>query len=104
MMQGDSYGLLIDIVKEADGTAVTPDDIADVEITLGFLTKRYSKGELIFDEGSQKWVFPIEQEESFRLPPSRLKWQVRVKYKNGGIEGTHRGYMLVDESISKEVL
>lgn len=28
MMQGDSYGLRIDILK-ADGTAVTADDVAD---------------------------------------------------------------------------
>lgn len=104
MMQGDSYGLLIEIVKEADETAVKPSDIADVEITIGFLAKRYSTGEVTFDEESEKWIYPLSQEETFRLPPSRVPWQVRVQWSNGAVEGVRRGYLLNSESISKEVL
>ena len=40
MMQGDSYNLGIKILNNA-GSPVTPDDIRDVEITIGNLSKTY---------------------------------------------------------------
>lgn len=101
MMQGDSYGLKIEILKESE-VAVTSDDVSDVEITVGFLRKNYAKGEVLYSDGY--WVFPISQEESFKLPATRVKAQVRVVWKNGCVEGASLGEIRVHESISKEVL
>lgn len=101
MMQGDSYGLSIDVLN-ADDEAVTPDDVSDVEITIGYLRKTYASGEVTYADG--KWVFPLTQEETFRLPASRVKAQVRVVWANGNVEGTVLDPINVHESMSKEVL
>lgn len=103
MMQGDSYGLPIEILN-SDGSVVTADDVADVEITIGTLIKTYSAGEIAFDAASGKWIFPLTQEETFRFPAARVKGQVRVVWLSGGVEGTPLGTINVMESLSKEVL
>jgi hypothetical protein len=102
MMQGDAYGLNIEIVN-ASGVAVTPEDVSDVEITVGFLRKTYAKGEITHSSNG-KWVFPMTQEETFKLPASHVKAQVRVLWPNGYCEGASLGSINVHESISKEVL
>lgn len=103
MMQGDSYGLSIEILK-ADGSAVTLKDVSDVEITIGHLRKTYKNGEVTFDSDSGKWVFPLTQEETFKFPVMRVKGQVRVAWAGGGVEGASLGYVNINESYSKEVL
>ena len=50
MMQGDSYNLGF-TVKNNAGSVVTPDDILDMEITIGHLNKTYRREELTFNEG-----------------------------------------------------
>lgn len=101
MMQGDSYNLGIRILNNA-GNPVTPEDIVDVEITIGHLKKTYLSAELIYAGGL--WLFPMNQRESFGYLPSAPKAQVRVKWANGVIEGKPLYGVRIDESISKEVL
>lgn len=104
MMQGDSYGLPITILKKKDNVAVTPDDVSDVEIVIGPLTKTYANNEVTFDSNTGKWVFHLTQDETFKFPATRVKAQVRVAWKNGCVNGYPLGYINVLESISKEVL
>lgn len=101
MMQGDSYGLTIDVLN-ADDEAVTPDDVSDVEVTIGHLRKTYASGEVTYSDG--KWVFPLTQEDTFKFPAARVKAQVRVVWANGDVEGTVLDPINVRESMSKEVL
>lgn len=101
MMQGDSYRLAIEILSEK-GVPVTSDDVSDVEITIGSLRKTYAEEEISYKDG--KWLFPLTQEETFKLPASRVKAQVRVVWTTGDIEGASLGEIRVQESISKEVL
>lgn len=101
MMQGDSYGLKVEILNAVD-VAVTPADVSDVEITVGSLSKTYKNGEVTHD--GNLWIFPVTQEESFKLSASRLKAQVRVKWTDGTVEGVPLGEIYVKESTSKEVL
>ena len=101
MMQGDAYLLGINILNNA-GMPVTPVDVADVEITIGHITKRYSDSEVSFQSGV--WLFPLDQYETFRYLPAAPKAQVRVKWANGIIEGKPLYGVRIDESISKEVL
>lgn len=103
MMQGDSYGLPIEILR-SDNTVVTAADVSDVEITIGFLTKTYKAGEVTYDADTAKWVFPLSQEETLKFPAIRIKAQVRVKWPNGAVEGVLLDGINVHESISKEVL
>lgn len=101
MMQGDSYSLHIEIL-DVDGSAITDSDVSDIEISVGFLKKRYTTGKITFNDG--KWVFPLTQQETFAMAPARVKIQCRVKRVNGVVEGCDLGYRNIRESISKEVL
>ena len=101
MMQGDSYNLGIKILNNA-GSPVTPDDIRDVEITIGNLSTTYLGASLTYHEGL--WRFPLSQQETFRYWPSSVKAQVRVVWANGVVEGKPLYGVRIDESISKEVL
>ena len=101
MMQGDSYNLGINILNNA-GNPVTPDDIKDVEITIGSLRKTYLNSQLTYYDGV--WLFPLSQQETFRYWPSSVKAQVRVVWANGVVEGKPLYGVRISESISKEVL
>lgn len=101
MMQGDSYNLGINILNNA-GSPVTPDDVRDVEITIGHLRKTYLNDEVTYYDGV--WMFPLSQKESFGYWPSSVKAQVRVVWANGVIEGKPLYGVRVNESISKEEL
>lgn len=101
MMQGDSYGLSIEILNSV-GEAVTSSDVSDVEVSIGSHRKTYKDGEVYFLDGM--WVFPLTQEETFEMLPAKVKVQLRVKWLSGDVEGCDLGYQNIRESISKEVL
>lgn len=101
MMQGDSYYMGF-TVKNNAGSIVTPDDVLDVEITIGHLRKSYRLGEIVF--GDDRWYFPLSQEETFGYWPRAVKSQIRVRWKNGIVEGKVIHGVRINESISKEVL
>lgn len=101
MMQGDAYYLGIRILNNA-GFPVTPQDVKDVEISLGHLCKNYRRAELLYSDGL--WLFPLSQEESFGYFPQAVKAQVRLVWANGVVEGKPLYGVRIGESISKEVL
>ena len=101
MLQGDSYFLGIRVLNNA-GNPVAPEDVRDLEITLGHLTKTYRKAEIIHSDGV--WLFPLTQEETFGFLPSSVKAQVRLVWSNGVVEGKPLYGVRIGESISREVL
>ena len=101
MMQGDSYNLGIRILNNA-GNPVTPDDITDLEITIGHLSKTYLGAQITYMDGL--WLFPLSQKETFSYWPDAVKAQVRVVWANDIIEGKPIYGVRLHESISKEVL
>lgn len=102
MMQGDSYGLPIEILK---GNAVaTPEDVSNVEFMLGHVRKTYADSEIVFSADTGEWVVHLTQNDTFMLRTVRTRAQLRVKWKSGGVEGFDFGYINVIESLSKEVL
>lgn len=101
IMQGDAYDLGIEIFDD-NGNQVLPDDVSDVEIVLGHMTKTYANNEIKY--GEDCWLFPMSQEDSFRLMASKPKAQVRIKWKTGEVDGAKIDMSSVDESSSKEVL
>lgn len=101
MMQGDSYNLGIQILNNA-GSPVTPDDIRDVEITIGSIRKTYRNAQLKYQDGV--WMFPLSQQDTFDYLPAAQKAQVRVMWANGVVEGQPIYGVRIDESLSKEVL
>ena len=101
MMQGDSYNLGFTVLNNA-GVPVTPNDIQDMEITIGHISKTYRNAQIIYMDG--KWLFPLSQEETFSYWPKAVKSQVRILWANGILEGKPIHGVRVNESMSKEVL
>ena len=101
MMQGDSYYIGFTVLNNAR-VPVTPDNIDDVEITIGHLRKTYRNAQVIFDSG--KWMFPVTQQESFGYYPKATRAGIRVLWKDGTVEGKEIRGVRIRESISKEVL
>lgn len=101
MMQGDSYNLGILLLNNAQ-QPITPDDVEDVEITMGWESKRYTLGQLLYDEGL--WLYPMSQSESFSQWPGKVEAQVRIKWNNGFVEGQTIQGARFQQSRSKEVL
>ena len=101
MMQGDSYNLGIRILNNA-GAPVTPDDIIDIELTIGNLRKTYRNSQIFYENG--RWFFPLSQKETFALTPTVVKAQARVLWANGVMEGKQLRGIRVHESMSKEAL
>lgn len=101
MMQGDSYNLGFTIKNNA-GSAITPEDIMDMEITIGHLSKTYRREQLMYADG--RWYFPFSQTETFGYWPKAVSAQVRVRWKNGIVEGKTIHGVRMNESLSKEVL
>lgn len=101
MMQGDSYNLGIRILNNA-GAPVTPDDIIDIEISIGHLRKTYRDKQIFYSDG--RWFFPLSQKETFSLTPTVVKAQTRVLWSNGVMEGKQLRGIRVNESMSKEAL
>lgn len=101
MMQGDSYFLGF-VLRNNAGQPITPEDVLDVEITVGSLTKRKNDGKLIYDNGM--WMFPLSQEESMGMRPGGKDAQARIKWASGVVEGQPIYGVIVQESKSKEVL
>ena len=101
MMQGDSYDLGIRILNNA-GSEVTPEDVLDVEITIGEHSKSLANGQIRYD--NKAWLYPLTQQESMEIMPGSVPAQVRVLWKNGTVEGARLDGLRVHESLSREVL
>ena len=101
MLQGDSCFLGIRILNNA-GNPVAPEDVLDVEVSIGHLAKTYRRAQIIHRDGV--WLFPLSQEESFGFYPGGVKAQVRVVWRGGMVEGKPLYGVRIHESISKEVL
>lgn len=101
MMQGDSYNLAFTVRNNA-GAIVLPDDIQDMEITIGHISKTYKNVQITYQDG--KWLFPLSQSETFGYWPKSVKSQIRILWANGIIEGKPIHGIRINESLSKEVL
>ena len=56
--QADIYDISISI--KVNNELITPENCSDVIIAIGEMVRKYSKGELRFDEG--EWIFPLSEE------------------------------------------
>lgn len=103
MLQGDSYEIPIEILKD-DNEIATDADFADVEVVIGIFTKTLSKGEIRYDNEQKAFMFPLEQSRTFKLNATKQPVQVRVKTHSGDVIGCNVGEIDVIKSLSKAVL
>ena len=98
MTQGDAYNLEISITNR--GEALDVETVEQVEVTLLNLTRSYPE-EVTYADG--KFLFPVTQAETFRLPPM-CPMQVRVKFKGGDVIGSPAQTVNVAAALSRAVL
>lgn len=99
IMQGDAYSVPINIT--AGGTVIDDTMAETVEVMIGFIRKTYPE-EITFSDGS--WLFPLTQDETFKLSSFQQTVQVRVKFNSGEVIGAVVGSVQIAGSNSKEVL
>lgn len=106
MRRGDSFPIIIEITQ--DDTVLTPDMIADLEVSVGGrLQKKLSEEMVGFDEGEQKWFIIPSQEETLAMDEGVYEVVVRIKYFEEStveVQGELAGYLYLFDSYSEEVL
>lgn len=102
VMQGDAYSIPVTI-KSGNGTLITPEIAACVEITVGQFAKRWP-GQVTFDEKTGEWKFPMTQNQTFRFTPGAAVVQARVVFQDGSIMGGSGAPMRVEQSASRGTL
>ena len=97
--QGNTYDIDMELTYE-DGTAVTDENAAVVEIALGNNIKTWP-GEVTYD--GEKWIYHLSQEETLKTS-GVLTLKARVKALSGDVASGDVGVVVVGVSNSKEVL
>ena len=78
--------------------------VNDVEICIGCIRKTMSDGEITYDQDLKAFLFPLDQNESFRLRPGQQPAQIRIKTKSGDVIGSVIPNINIKDAISEEVL
>ena len=106
IMQGDSYPIYIELVQDCE--RLTPEMVADMEVCVGdVLRKLYTKGEVLFEEETNRWYIYPTQNETMELPVGEHPVIARIRYKNIGndeVVGVNLGTISVNDSTSEEVI
>ena len=106
IMRGDAYAVPVELTQA--GYVLKPEMVDDVEITVGeILSRKYSSGEVLFNETDQRWYFRLTQQETLGMEADE-EYQViaRVKYTNDSadVKGVKCGNILVEDTNSTEVI
>ena len=82
--QGDQYAIPITVKR--GGQVQTAESIYKLEIILAGMRKLYP-GEIIYHEATQKFLFPLDQSDSFSLDADTYDAIGRAYYTDGTISG-----------------
>lgn len=96
VIQGEQYA--IEIVVTADNTPITPTNCDDIKIKLGDTIRKYSAGELMFEDNA--WLFPLTQEQTLRMSgvlPLQVQYKVGDNIFSTTINGIDIGKTIIKE-------
>lgn len=82
--QGDQY--LIPITVKRNGVVQTSSEIDRMEVIIGSIRKEYPEN-MEYHSSSQKFLFPLNEEESLTLPANVYDVMCRPLYSDGTIIG-----------------
>lgn len=103
LLQGSSYYLEVKIC-EIDNNSI--EKVKKAQFTIGNLEKLYISGEekdITWDSEKECFIVFLSQEETFEMEKS-VKWQFRVKFIDGQVDGTIPKNEYVYDSLKKVVL
>lgn len=102
LTQGDSYPVPLALTQ--DGQPLTPDMIADLEITVDWvIRRRMSDGGVYYNAEEKLYYFIPSENETLIMMPGEYKVGVRVKYLNKWIKVTDVGMIRITKGQFKEV-
>ena len=102
LLQGNTYYLPIKITN-SNGSVVTDENVAKIVVTLGEIDKDSDDGDIVFDASSQTWRVSLTEDDTFILK-GNTKWQARLLFKDGTVDGTIPDVCYVYKSINFERL
>ena len=102
MMQGDQFRLPIELSYKSDGSAITTEQVQDVEVCVGRVRKTMSD-DVSFDSDTGRFYVYLTQDETFTLR-DEVSVQARILFKSGDVLGIKLGTVTFDKSASREVL
>lgn len=82
--QGDQYAIPINI--DRNGITQTGSDLQKLEVVLAGINKTYP-GEVVYNSGTQKFLFPLTQDETLQLEEDSYDIVVRPLFNDGTIKG-----------------
>ena len=82
--QGDQYALPVTVRRE--GQVQTADTVRKLEIILAGIRKMWP-GDIVYHEATQKFLFPLDQADSFSLEADTYDALGRAYYTDGTISG-----------------
>ena len=89
LLQGNTYSLPIQI-GNPDGSPIDIQDIQKAQFVIGKVEKFYDgteEGTVTYDAQTGSFLVPLTEEETFGMGNS-VKWQVRILFANGKVDGT----------------
>lgn len=98
--QGDQYSIMFQILTCQSPLDLT--DVATIEFSLGDMVKSYPI-EVEYDEDTHAFLFPVTQAETFKLD-GYVDYQARIKYNNGNVYGTPINKIMINNSISSNII
>ena len=98
--QGSTYRLKIHL-KDKTGRVILPSDVETAEFTFGGVRKATGTG-VTYTENA--FIVSFTQEETFTFLNGSVRYECRIKLKNGDVTGTNIMTGFISPSLSKEVL
>ena len=102
LLQGNTYYLPIKITRP-NGDIVSDNIVNKIVVTLGELEKSSERDEIIYDSSNQTWRVILTEEDSFKLK-GNVKWQARLLFSDGTVDGTIPDVCYVYKSINFTLL
>lgn len=102
IMQGDQYSIAIKIKQ--NGNDINIENVVTIQILIGDLVKHWRNdgtGEVIYDENTHEFLYPVLQEETFAMEGDQ-DIQIRIRFTNGEIKGTPIGTISINYTKTKE--
>lgn len=104
IMQGDQYSITFGI--DFNDSPLDISTVDTVQFVVGRMVKNYNidgTGEVSYDNDNKMFIFPLKQEESFKLNGLQ-NCQVRIKFNDGAIVGGKADPIIFTFSSTKEVI
>ena len=105
IMQGDQVVIAI-LLEDEEGNPITPEDVSEVVITLGEVSRKMTDEEypVTYDAEEAVWLFTVTQADTLGMVMGITSLEARVKFVNGSVGGASVGGVFILPSNNKEVL